>query len=130
MSIKLKQIAAILANDDVRDPRATIAAIEKVLNAADTPVATIRIFDNPDSKGPLKATVAIDYSDSRIEPRHMKAAVLAIGDFADQRAAEECNEPDCPVHGLSPLSELFKQFEEQALKEAAMQPRRRKEDRA
>lgn len=119
MSNKLKQIAAILANDDVRDPRATTRAIEQVLSATERPVATINVFDNPGSKSPLKTTVSIEYSDSRIEPRHMKAAVLAIGDFADQRAAEECEECQCP-----PLSELFKQFEEAALKG------RRKEDRA
>ena len=100
MSNKLKQIAAILANDDVRDPQATIAAIEKVLSAADTPVATIKVFDNPESSGPLKATVSIEYSNSRIEPRHMKAAVLAIGDFATKRAAEE--ECEC-----DPLAELL-----------------------
>lgn len=100
MSNKLKQIAAILANDDVRDPRATLRAIEQVLVAADTPVATIKVFDNPESKGALKATVAIDYCEGRIEPRHMKAAVLAIGDFADQRAAEE--ECEC-----DPLAELL-----------------------
>ena len=100
MSNKLKQIAAILANDDVRDPQATIAAIEKVLSAADTPVATIKVFDNPDSKGPLKATVAIDYCEGRIEPRHIAAVSLAIGDFADQRAAEE--ECEC-----DPLAELL-----------------------
>ena len=46
-------------------------------------------------------------------------AVLAIGAFADQRAAEECEECQC-----QPLSELFKRFEEAALKG------RRKEDRA
>ena len=131
MSNKLKQIAAILANDDVRDPRATLRAIEQVVVAKVSkgakPVAVIKVFDNPESKGALKTTVSIEYSDSRIEPRHMKAAVLAIKDFAGQRAAEECNEPDCPVHGNegdSILSELFKQFEEAALKG------RRKEDRA
>lgn len=99
MSNKLKQIAAILANDDVRDPRATLRTIEQVLSATESPVATIKVFDNPGSKGPLKTTVSIEYSDSRIEPRHMAAVVLAIGDFADQRVAEECNDPDCPVHG-------------------------------
>ena len=129
MSNKLKQIAAILANDDVRDPQATLRAIEQVLAAKVSkgakPVAVIKVFDNPESSGPLKATVSINYSNSRIAPRHMQAAVLAIGDFADQRAAEECEECQC-----QPLSELFKQFEEQALKETAIQPRRRKEDRA
>lgn len=119
MSNKLKQIAAILANYDVRDPRATLRAIEQVVVAAESPVATIKVFDDPGSNGPLKTLVSIDYSDSRIEPRHMKGAVLAIGDFADQRAAEECEECQC-----QPLSELFKRFEEAALKG------RRKEDRA
>lgn len=93
MSNKLKQIAAILANDDVRDPQATIAAIEKVLSAKISkgaePVAVIKVFDNPESIGPLKATVKIEYSGKRLEPRHMKAALVAIGGFADQRAAEE-----------------------------------------
>ena len=104
MSNKLKQIAAILANHDVRDPRATLRAIEQVLVAKVSkgakPVAVIKVFDNPESGGPLKATVAIDYSESRIEPRHMKAAVLAIGDFATKRAAEE--ECEC-----DPLAELL-----------------------
>ena len=56
MSNKLKQIATILANDDVRDPQATIAAIEQVLVAADTPVATIKVFDNPESGVASKAS--------------------------------------------------------------------------
>ena len=93
MSNKLKQIAAILANYDVRDPRATLRAIEQVVVAKVSkgakPVAVIKVFDNPESSGPLKTRVSIDYSDSRIEARHMRGVVLAIGDFADQRAAEE-----------------------------------------
>lgn len=50
MSNKLKQIAAILANYDVRDPRATLRAIEQVVVAAESPVAIIKVFDDPGSK--------------------------------------------------------------------------------
>lgn len=131
MSNKLKQIQAILANDDVRDPSATIRAIEQVLSATESPVATIKVFNNPGSKGALKATVEIEYSGKRLEPRHLHAALTAVQELGDREFSggkdEECNDPTCPVHGNeggSILSELFKQFEEESLNNL----RRRKED--
>ena len=100
MSNKLKQIAAILANDDVRDPRATLRAIEQVLSATESPVATIKVFDNPESKSALKCGVEIRFSRSRVEPRHLNAALAGIAEFGDNLfSSGECDDPDCPVHG-------------------------------
>lgn len=115
MSNKLKQIQAILANEDVRDLRATIKAIQGVLSADEAPVAVIEVFNNPGSDGPLKATVVIDYSTKRLEPRHMKAVCNTIQEFAIARAEEEvCNDPNCPVHGdaSKEFGELLKKLEE------------------
>ena len=101
MSIsRINQIKRILAHGDVRDPRATLRAIEQVLVAADTPVATIKVFDHPESKGALAATVEIEYSGKRLEPRHLNAALAGITEFGDNLfGSSECDDPDCPVHG-------------------------------
>lgn len=104
MSNKLKQIAAILANYDVRDPRAALRAIEQVLVAKVSkgakPVAVIKVFDNPESKSALKCGVEIRFSRSRVEPRHLNAALAGITQFGDNLfGSSECNEPDCPAHG-------------------------------
>ena len=131
---RIKQIKRILKNADVRDPRGALQAIAAVIvqskpeKAADQqvqptkPAVTIRVFNDPRSDGPLGCGVEIAFSRRSIEPRHLKAAMIAAQQLGDKLYAdgEQCDDPDCPVHGvksgITTLDELFKQFEADAKK--------------
>ena len=124
MSIsRIKQIKRILKDHDVRDPRGALQAIEQVVKQKSTdprkPVAVIKVFDQPEGKGQLKSQVEIGYSKRRLEPRHLKGAIIATQACGDDiwggPDEEQGGDPNCPVYGTEALSELLKKFEEAAL---------------
>lgn len=126
MSIsRIKQIKRILKEHDVRDPRGALQAIEQVVAQKNIdprkPVAVIKVFDQPEGKGQLKSQVEIEYSKRRLEPRHLKGAIIATQACGDDiwggPDEAQCDDPNCPVHGTgaTDLGELFKKFEEAAL---------------
>lgn len=120
---RIKQIKRILKDHDVRDPRGALQAIEQVVAQKNTdprkPVAVIKVFDQPEGKGSLKSRVEIEYFKHRLEPRHLKAAIIATKASGDDiwggPDEAQCDDPNHPVHGTELLSELFKKFEEAAL---------------
>lgn len=128
MSIsRIRQIKRILKEQDVRDPRGTVAAIAQVVATVppkngNSKVAVIEVRNEPSGTGPLKTEVTIGFSKSRLEPRHLIAVTLAIKDAGDKLFSGdgECNDPACPVHGSTTLNELFKQFEADAIKVAGI----------
>ena len=129
---RIKQIKRILKDADVRFPHNTIDAIRAVVVQSKPekaepakPAVTIRVFDDPRSDGPLGSGVEIAFSRRSVEPRHLKAAMIAAQKLGDKLFAdgEQCDDPDCPVHGvksgiaaMTTLDELFKQFEADAKK--------------
>lgn len=129
MSIKLKQIAAILANHDVRDPRGALLAIEKVVAQpkakkpkAPKPLLQLALVKT----GPKTGTVTVKFDRDNLKPSHVVKVIESLEQFgSDTFGDEQCDDPNCPVHGTgaTDLGELFKQFEE-------VFDGRRKEDRA
>lgn len=130
---RIKQIKRILKDADVRYPNNTIDAIRAVVvqpkseKAEPTkPLVTIRVFNDPRSDGSLKCGVEIVFSRRSVEPRHLKAAMLATLQLGDKLFAsdEQCDDPDCPVHGVKgatvTLDELFKQFAADAKKDSGI----------
>lgn len=126
---RIKQIKRILKDADVRYPNNTIDAIRAVVVQSKPekaepakPAVTIRVFDDPRSDKPLGCGVEIAFSRRSIEPRHLKAAMIGAQQLGDKLYAdgEQCDDPDCPVHGvksgITTLDELFKQFEADAKK--------------
>ena len=129
---RIKQIKRILKDADVRDPRGALQGIAAVIAQPKPekaepakPAVTIRVFNDPRSDGPLGSGVEIAFSRRSVEPRHLKAAMIAAQKLGDKLFAdgEQCDDPDCPVHGvksgiaaMTTLDELFKQFEADAKK--------------
>ena len=104
MSIsRINQIKRIVKDHPVTDPRGALLAIEQVLaqkEPKDGRVISIKVFDVPGSKSALKCGVEIKFSRSRVEPRHLNAALAGITEFGDNLfGSSECDDPDCPVHG-------------------------------
>ena len=140
MSIsRIKQIKRVLSDADVRYPNNTIDAIRAVVTQpkaekpADPakPVATIRVFNSQDSGKPLGTKIVVEFSKTGLEPRHLIATIASLQDMGDEvfgGGDGECDDPNCPVHGVkagieshatTDLGELFKKFEEDAIKAAA-----------
>lgn len=92
MSLVLKQIRRIVAEQDVRDPRAALVAIEKAI--ADQPVKpkkrkpffAVKVFAVPE-KGSVD--VAIDYSPiDRLNQIAVTATLTSLAKFATQQAVK------------------------------------------
>ena len=124
MSIsRIKQIKRILKEHDVRDPRGALQAIEQVVkqpkaekSEATKPLLQLALVRT----GPKNVSVAVQFDKNNLAPRHVVKVIESLEQFgSDIFGGEECNDPDCPVHGKAaatePLSELFKKFEEAAL---------------
>jgi hypothetical protein len=107
----IEHIAAIIATSDVRDPLATLSAIDKAIEDCleklntvtdeairteaqrkktkvvapheDKPVFTAKVFNNPDSPGSLKCRVTIWFCEHHIEPRHIVALNSTMMDFCN-----------------------------------------------
>jgi len=133
MSIsRINQIKRIVKGHPVTDPRGALLAIEAVLDQpkpADPAkrVVSIKVFDNPGSSKPMQAKIVVEFSNSRIEPRHLIATIASLQDLGNQLfgAEGECDDPDCPVHGkgaaTTDLGELFKQLEAEAKSKGKLQ---------
>lgn len=52
------------------------------------PVFTLRIYNDPTNLGDLKTTVAVDFCDAHVEPRHIIAAIRTLHEFADNKDKE------------------------------------------
>jgi hypothetical protein len=52
------------------------------------PVFTLRIYNNPASPGDLKTTVAVDFCNAHVEPRHIISAIRTLHKFADDKNKE------------------------------------------
>lgn len=121
---KLKAIRHILDNGDVRDMRSTLAAIEGVIGTPDVPVMSINVFDDHTGPGPLKVRIEMRSKKSRIQHKHIDATLNALGQYGDKLfGSSECDDPDCPVHGIkagiranTDLFELFKNLEAELFK--------------
>lgn len=135
---RIKQIKNIIHNTDVRDPRAALIAIEKVLQ-------------EPKPKKPKKESVApailqltlvkladsttgcaVSFDPDQLKPAHVITALTALDEFGQDKfgTSTQCDDPDCPVHGtkktiagtpvVTLINELFKQFEGEAIKAAGV----------
>lgn len=127
MSIsRIKQIKRLLSEASVSYPHNTLDAIRAVVTQPKPesnpakPVATIKVFDDQGSGKMLGAKIVVQFSKARLEPRHLKATLASVQDLGDTLFGGngECDDPNCPVHGnqVTDLSELFKKFEEDAIK--------------
>jgi hypothetical protein len=124
VSLKLSEIKRILKESDVRDPRATLLAIEKVAfqKNPDTKIKPVLRIDVTDrGNGYMEVTLCGD--EDAVLPIHAHAAIKGIKGYGEMRAAkskeyEECK--GCPeaASASTPRAELFAQFEMAARKVA------------
>ena len=99
MSIsRIKQIKRILKDQDVRDPRITLGAIERVLAQpkADTPKPILTLTLTRTDKRTL--AVVIKSNSEVLEAKHVVAAMESLDEFGQENFGQ-CDDPDCPVHG-------------------------------
>lgn len=111
MSNKLKEITNVIYNSDVRDPRATLAAIEGIIGRKEEKPRkpTIRLELISTKTG---SAVRIKYDRNNITPKDVEAARQSLMEFGLD-VFGECDDPNCPVHDnvTTDLGALFAKFE-------------------
>lgn len=110
---RIKQIKRILAHGDVRDPRASLIAIEEVLSQpkAKEDAPLIKVVGRRSSDGSFGLSIDTDGS---ITPIELFGVIKSLRRHGDQIFGDVVIKREVPT--TSDLSELFKQFEQDILK--------------
>lgn len=117
MSIsRIKQIKRIIAHADVRDPRATLIAIEGVISQPKPkkPKAANPIMNFEMVGTPTGSTIEIKFNRKNLSPRHLVAAKQTLDEFAKDAFPEckgDCATCEYDEQETTDLGALFAKFE-------------------